>query len=575
MPGRLHTRPPHADFSCDPLQEPRMRSTSLALIATLALAGAAPAVAQTSKPAAKSPQQQAKLRTAVADVRLRQQADRGDAAAMVELGLRETGKNNDAEAVKWFTKAAELKNTEGLFYLGYAYLEGSGGLKADEAKALELLEQAAKAGHPSAMLFCGMIREEPRTVPRDDTKAAYWYSQAAKHNVPFALRRLGQFHMSGRGGLAKDPKAAARWFARGAEAGDAPSLTAIAMMHVDGIGGFKQDHAEAVRLFGVASEAGDNLATSMLAHAYLDGDFGLKQDRARSTKLFWAAAKRGHAHSMTMLAVAYADGVGTPVDNESAANWFEQAVALGDTDAMLLFGDMLAEGRGVERHEARALHLFQTAADRGSTTALIALAEFHSEGKGGLNPDKARGFALLKQAADQKHPLAYGQIAIAYTDGLGVDRNPALAESFYRLAIKHMPNATNKGKYAWMLLGEGRTREGLKMLDEAFAAMHEQTSDALRAECWFYVLAFRPEKRDEALGQLLTLVNDKDARSEGWNFSRVISQAVKSNPKHPDAKHLATLADVISGKADSGSLAQWPAWQQAAESRTATVPEAN
>lgn len=549
-----------------------MRSTSLVLIATLALAGAAPALAQN---APRTPQQQAKLRAAVADVRLRQQADRGDAGAMVELGLRETDKKNEAEAVKWFTKAAELGHTEGLFYLGYAYLDGRGGVEPDEARALELLERAARAGHPSAMLFCGMIREEPRAVPRDDAKAAYWYSQAARHNVPFAFRRLGQFHMAGRGGLSKDAKAAARWFIRGADAGDAPSLTALGMMHVDGIGGFRKNEAEAARLFSTASEAGDNLATSILAHAYLDGELGLERDVARSTKLFWAAAKRGHAHSMTMLGVAYVEGRGTPVDTESAVQWFEDAVAKGDTDAMLLLGGMLAEGRGVERHEARALHLFQTAADQGDATALVALSRFHSDGKGGLNPDKSRAFELLRQAADREHPLAYSQLAICYTNGDGVARSPALAETYYKLAIKHLPTANNKGNYAWLLLGEGRTKEGLKVLDEAFAAMNERTSDGLRAECWFYVLAFRPEKRDEALGHLLALVNDKNARSEGWDFSRVVAQALKVNPRHPDARHLAMLADVIRGSADATALAQWPAWREAGEPRTATVPEQN
>ena len=530
-------------------------------------AGAAPSSSKAS------PSKEAMLRDAAADVRIRQRAERGDVEAMVQLGIIESERNNEAKAVEWFSRAAEKKHTEGLFFLGVAYLEGKGGLKPDEARALSLFEQAAKAGHPSAMVFCGMIREAPNEVPRDDYKAVYWYTQAAKHNVPFAFRRLGQLQMAGRGGLAPNPATAARWFQKGADVGDAPSMTALGMMHVDGIGGFRKDYTEAVRLFTTASKAGDAMATSILAHAYLDGNLGLEQDVARSTKLFQTAAKSGHAHSMTMLAVAYVEGRGTPADPQKGVEWFEKAIEQGDTDAMLLLATMYAEGRGVKRHDARALHFYQRAAEGGNTAALVALAKFHGEGRGGLNADKARAFEFLKQAADKKEPLAYSAIAIAYTTGEGTERNPALAESFYKLAIQHAPNATHKGNYAWLLLGEGRVKEGLAMLDEALVAMNDGASDALRAECWFYALAFRPQQREEALDHLLTLVNERNARSKGWDFSRIVAQALKVHPKHPDAEHLAALADVISGKTDITTLAMWPAWQDAAAARTATVSE--
>ena len=78
-------------------------------------------------------------------------AGRGDLYAMHQLGARyATGEGgcpkDEAEAVRWYTKAADLGHDESQYDLGFMVLLGEGTEK-DVEKALWWLEQAAQNGY--------------------------------------------------------------------------------------------------------------------------------------------------------------------------------------------------------------------------------------------------------------------------------------------------------------------------------------------------------------------------------------------------------------------------------------------
>ena len=59
---------------------------------------------------------------------------------------------NDAEAVKWYRKAAEQGHTQAQFYLGNMYDKGRG-VSEDKAEALNWWRKAAEQGHEDAKLW--------------------------------------------------------------------------------------------------------------------------------------------------------------------------------------------------------------------------------------------------------------------------------------------------------------------------------------------------------------------------------------------------------------------------------------
>ena len=80
---------------------------------------------------------------------IRAAANHDDSDAMVELGLRYhqgsgTGKD-DGEAVKWFLKASDAGNMEGLYRLGLMYQDGLG-VTQDCSKSIQCLIKAAVKG---------------------------------------------------------------------------------------------------------------------------------------------------------------------------------------------------------------------------------------------------------------------------------------------------------------------------------------------------------------------------------------------------------------------------------------------
>jgi hypothetical protein len=121
-----------------------------------------------------------------------QRAERGDAGAQVEMGLRalsaDTAEGN-AEAASWFRKAALQGHPAGMFGLGKMY-QGGRRLPKDQGKAVELIRRAAELGFAPAQIEMGRLHESGEGVPRDIEEAVLWYRKAAAQDFEDAEKRL-------------------------------------------------------------------------------------------------------------------------------------------------------------------------------------------------------------------------------------------------------------------------------------------------------------------------------------------------------------------------------------------------
>ena len=76
-------------------------------------------------------------------------AEQGNARAQTELGLRYTAgrgvARDDAEAVRWFRRAAEQGDADGQFNLAVMYENGRG-VQRDQVEAVRLYRLAAEQG---------------------------------------------------------------------------------------------------------------------------------------------------------------------------------------------------------------------------------------------------------------------------------------------------------------------------------------------------------------------------------------------------------------------------------------------
>jgi localization factor PodJL len=154
---------------------------------------------------------------------LRTAAEKGDAAAMYDVGVRYSegrGVTRDlAAAAKWFEKAAVSGLAPAQYRLGMQYEKGQGVAK-DPALAELWYKKAADLGNAKAMHNLAVLYAEGALGKPDYDKAIVWFRKGADFGVVDSIYNLGV--LSARGlGMTRDLGQSYTWFALAAQRGDA------------------------------------------------------------------------------------------------------------------------------------------------------------------------------------------------------------------------------------------------------------------------------------------------------------------------------------------------------------------
>ena len=143
-----------------------------------------------------------------------------------------TVKQDYEMAAKFYSKAAQKNNAEGMYNLALLLMKGLG-VKADFKAAIALLKDAAKekptrqllgqeiinVGVCEAEHSLGLAYEEGIYVAKDDRKASKWYQSAVEHGSGNSANNLGVMYLHGTG-VKKNIKEAERLFILAHERGD-------------------------------------------------------------------------------------------------------------------------------------------------------------------------------------------------------------------------------------------------------------------------------------------------------------------------------------------------------------------
>lgn len=163
---------------------------------------------------------------------LLEQAEAGDARAAFLLGTRYAAARgefrDDAEAARWFRKAAEGGLAEAQYNLGVMHAVGRG-VPRDLAAAATWYRLAARQGNAEAQYNLGTLYSLGEGVGEDPAEAARWLTLAAEQGLPEAQYNLGVLTEHGRG-VAKDPAAALTWYRQAADGGYEPAAARVAAL---------------------------------------------------------------------------------------------------------------------------------------------------------------------------------------------------------------------------------------------------------------------------------------------------------------------------------------------------------
>ena len=120
---------------------------------------------------------------------------------------------DEAEAVRWYRRAADQGHAAAQYNLGGLYLYAEGrGVPQDEAEATRWFRLAADQGLAAAQYNLGglYLYAEGRGVPQDEAEATRWFRLAADQGLAAAHYRLGVMYRDGEG-VTQDLVAAHMW----------------------------------------------------------------------------------------------------------------------------------------------------------------------------------------------------------------------------------------------------------------------------------------------------------------------------------------------------------------------------
>ena len=212
-------------------------------------------------------------------------------------------------------------------------------------------------------------------VPRDVKKAYELMNAAAAAGHAEAIGGMGYFHSTGTV-VEKDGKMALEWFRKGAEKGSAKAQLNLGKMLLEGTGGGDVETRQ--EAFGLIRRAADaKLPEASLAYGSIlyFGDHGVEKDWEKAVLYFGVAADQGLAEAQNFLGTMREMGMGLPMDDAIAKEWFRKAADQGNAKAQASLGRLLNPLSDQEDARQEALAWLVISADAGEVTAQKTLED--------------------------------------------------------------------------------------------------------------------------------------------------------------------------------------------------------
>ena len=246
------------------------------------------------------------------------------------LGIRAAGvtgsqQQNDAEAAKWYRRAADMGHAGAQDALGYSYATGRG-VPQSYTEALKWYRRAAEQGNSDSMNAIGGLYEFGRGVPRDQPEANRWFERAKSSSKRVYQAGHSVFDTGERQYRESNDPAPVNSSPRASEV---EFQTGYQYEHGEGV---PKNLAVAARWYGRAAAAGDARAQVNLGRMYESGQ-GVPEDRVKAAEWWSKSAAQGNVDGMFELGRAYEFGIGVQPNHATAQRWFEEAAQRGDTRA--------------------------------------------------------------------------------------------------------------------------------------------------------------------------------------------------------------------------------------------------
>ena len=163
--------------------------------------------------------------------------------------------------------------------------------REDYARALELYQRLADAGHAEAMGRIGLMYKygygvHGYGVARDYASAKEWFEKAGDAGYSDGYRWIGNLYGEGGPGLEQNYATAKKWYEKVIAAGDSLGYLDIGGLYEQGGPGLERDYASAKRWYEKAIAAGDSDGYGWIGLLYEQGGPGLERDLEQACRYY-------------------------------------------------------------------------------------------------------------------------------------------------------------------------------------------------------------------------------------------------------------------------------------------------
>lgn len=179
----------------------------------------------------------------------------------------------------------------------------------------------------------------------------------------------------------------------------------------------------------LSAEAGNVNAMIQLAEDYTISD---PPDETQTLKWYMKAAELGNSEAMFQLA----DILYEKKSINNAKEWYEKAASAGNSEAMYRLSAMYSNG-DLAKDEIKSLDWLQKSAISGNSFTMYLLGNYFLFGTNPLLPkDTTKAIEWLTKAANKNNLSAIFQLASAYTNGIHIQKDEALAQIWTKKALE-------------------------------------------------------------------------------------------------------------------------------------------
>lgn len=317
-------------------------------------------------------------------------------------------------------KAVKLPEaSESFFLLGKMAAEGRG-RERDAALAVSLMRRGEQAGSASAMVALGQLfLGEGGLVEQDLSQAEELFLKAYDRKKKEAAFYLGVIEERLRGDEPAWDKAY-EWFKKAAELGSARALKKLGDYSLTGHGG---KETEAFAFYQAAASLNDAPAAYTLGLLYEQGR-SVPKDQVAAAAWMRIAADRGHALAQNLLGLWLLEGSGVAPDFEEAMVCFEKSAKQGYPSARFNLAVLLLSGKSESKDADRAVGLLISAAEADHAEAAAELAKLHRAGKWVSKDPLEAAYWAAKAGRDPR----FQKLAVEAEQDLDATQKEELAE---------------------------------------------------------------------------------------------------------------------------------------------------